>query len=50
MDKDLDVEKIDEDTISVTVTMNFVEKIGTEKRIEEVTFFEPKTDTVARGG
>lgn len=50
IDRDLNVEKIDEDTISVTVTMNFVEKIGTEKRIEEVTFFEPKTDTSATGG
>ncbi len=48
--KDLNVEKIDEDTISVTVTMNFVEKIGTEKRIEEVTFVEPKTDNFAAGG
>lgn len=49
-DKDVNVEKINEDTISVTVVMNFIEKIGTEKRIEEVTIFEPKTDTVAGRG
>lgn len=49
VDKNLDVQKIDEETISVTLTMNFIEKIGTEKRIEEVTFIEPKTDRVAAG-
>ncbi len=50
VDKNTDVIKIDEETISVTVTMNFIEKIGTEKLIEEVTFVEPKTDNSAAGG
>lgn len=40
-------EKIDEETVRVTVVMNFIEKIGTEKRTEEVDFIEPKTDRVA---
>lgn len=48
-DKNVDVQKIDEETITVTLTMNFIEKIGTEKRIEEVTFIEPKTDRTAAG-
>lgn len=42
-------EKIDEETVRVTVIMNFIEKIGTEKRTEEVDFIEPKTDRVAPG-
>ncbi len=42
-------EKIDEETVRVTVIMNFIEKIGTEKRTEEVDFIEPKTDRVAAG-
>lgn len=37
-------EKIDEETISVKLAMEFTESIGTEKFIEEVTFIEPKTD------
>ena len=50
VDKNIDVQKIDEEAISVTLTMNFIEKIGTEKLIEEVTFVEPKTDNFAAGG
>lgn len=42
-------EKIDEETVRVTVIMNFIEKIGTEKRTEEVDFIEPKTDRAATG-
>lgn len=42
-------EKIDEETVRVTVIMNFIEKIGTEKRTEEVDFIEPKTDRAAAG-
>ena len=42
-------EKIDEETVRVTVLMDFIEKIGTEKRIEEVDFIEPKTDRAAAG-
>lgn len=38
------VEEIDADTVRVTVIMNFLEQIGTEKRTEEVDFVEPKTD------
>lgn len=38
------VEEISAQTIRVTVTMNFLEEIGTEKRTEEVGFVEPKTD------
>lgn len=43
-DSRVDAEKIDEGTVRVTVTMSFIEEIGTEKRIEEVNFIEPKTD------
>lgn len=42
-------EKIDEETVRVTVLMDFIEKIGTEKRTEEVDFVEPKTDRNAAG-
>ncbi|MBO5060172.1 MAG: sporulation protein YqfD [Clostridia bacterium] len=49
IDRHEDVQKLDEETISVTLTMNFIEQIGTEKRIEEVTFIEPKTDRTAAG-
>lgn len=48
VDKNIDVKKIDEETIFVTLTMNFIEKIGTEKRIE-VKLLEPKTDRIATG-
>ncbi len=48
VDKSIDVKKIDEETIFVTLTMNFIEKIGTEKRIE-VKVLEPKTDRTAAG-
>lgn len=41
---EVSVNKIDEETISVKLTMEFTEQIGTEKLIEEVTFIEPKTD------
>ena len=44
IDKNTETEKIDEETVKVTVTMRFIEEIGTEKRIDEVTNFEPKTD------
>ncbi len=44
IDKNTETEKIDEETVKVTVTMRFLEEIGTEKRIDEVTNFEPKTD------
>ena len=44
IDKKTETEKIDEETVKVTVTMRFIEEIGTEKRIDEVTNFEPKTD------
>ena len=41
---DVSVNKIDEETISVKLMMNFTEKIAAEKIIEEVTIIEPKTD------
>ena len=44
IDKNTQVEKIDSETVKVTVIMRFIEEIGTEKRIDEVTNFEPKTD------
>ncbi|MBR5808641.1 MAG: sporulation protein YqfD [Clostridia bacterium] len=44
IDKKTETEKIDEETVKVTVIMNFIEEIGTEKRIDEVTQVEPKTD------
>lgn len=44
IDKKTETEKIDQDSVKVTVTMRFIEEIGTEKRIDEVTDFEPKTD------
>lgn len=47
--KNCDAEKIDEETLKVTVTMNFIEEIGTEKRIEEVKIIEPKNGESYRG-
>lgn len=44
LDKKCETERIDEETVKVTVIMNFMEEIGTEKRIDEVTVIEPKTD------
>lgn len=44
INKQTETEKIDNETVKVTVIMNFIEEIGTEKRIDEVTQFEPKTD------
>ena len=44
IDKKTETEKIDSETVKVTVTMRFIEEIGTEKRIDEVSDFEPKTD------
>ena len=41
---EISVDKIDEETVSVKIAMEFTEQIGTEKLIEEVTFIEPKTD------
>lgn len=40
---------IDEETVSVTVTMTFAEQIGTERKINEVDTIEPKTDNNASG-
>jgi similar to stage IV sporulation protein len=42
-------ERIDEETVKVTVTMDFLEEIGTEKRIEEVKVIEPKNNQSAGG-
>ena len=47
--KSCDAEKIDEETVRVTVKMNFIEEIGTEKRIEEVKVVEPKNNQSAAG-
>ena len=47
--KNCDAERIDEETVKVTVTMNFIEEIGTEKRIEEVKVVEPKSNQSSRG-
>ncbi len=47
--KKTETEKIDEETVKVTVIMNFIEEIGTEKRIDEVTQVEPTTDRTTRG-
>lgn len=47
--KSCDAEKIDEQTVRVTVTMNFIEEIGTEKRIKEVKVIEPKNNQSAAG-
>ena len=47
--KSCDHERIDEETVKVTVTMDFVEEIGTEKRIEEVKVIEPKNNQSAGG-
>ena len=47
--KKTETEKIDEETVKVTVIMNFIEEIGTEKRIDEVTQVEPKTDRTTWG-
>ena len=44
IEKKTETEKIDNESVKVTVTMRFIEEIGTEKRIDEVTNFEPKTD------
>lgn len=41
---EIKVDKIDEETISVTLMMEFTENIAAEKYIEEVKIFEPKTD------
>lgn len=49
VEKHAEAQKIDDETVSVTVTMTFIEQIGTEKRIEEVEFIEPKTDNNAAG-
>lgn len=49
LDKKTETEKIDENTVKVTVIMNFLEEIGTEKRIDEVTQVEPKTDRTSSG-
>jgi len=49
IDKKIETEKIDEETVKVTVIMNFIEEIGTEKRIDEVTQVEPKTDRITTG-
>ena len=46
--RDLNVEKEDEETLKVTLTMDFIEEIGTEKRIDEVTNIEPKTDRTTK--
>ncbi len=42
-------ERIDDETVKVTVTMDFIEEIGTEKRIEEVNVIEPKNNQSAGG-
>lgn len=47
--KNCDAEKVDEQTVRVTVTMNFIEEIGTEKRIKEVKVIEPKNNQSAAG-
>lgn len=47
--KSCDHERVDEETVRVTVTMDFVEEIGTEKRIEEVKVIEPKNNQSAGG-
>lgn len=47
--KSCDTERIDEETLKVTVTMNFIEEIGTEKQIEEVKIVEPKNNQLAAG-
>ena len=47
--EDVDVKEMNADTISVTVTMDFTEQIGTEKLIEEVTVVEPKNNQSAGG-
>ena len=49
IEKNVETERIDQDSVKVTVTMRFIEEIGTEKRIDEVTDFEPKTDRTAEG-
>lgn len=49
IDKKTETEKIDDETVKVTVIMNFIEEIGTEKRIDEVTQVEPKTDRITTG-
>ena len=46
--KNCDAEKIDEETVKVTVTMDFIEEIGTEKRIDEVNIIEPKNNQSSR--
>lgn len=48
-EKKTETEKIDDETVKVTVTMKFIEEIGTEKRIDEVTQVEPKTDRTSAG-
>lgn len=47
--KNCDVERLDDGRIKVTVTMNFIEQIGTEKRIEEAGIVEPKSNQSAGG-
>ena len=47
--KNCDAKRIDDETLEVTVTMNFIEEIGTEKRIEEVKDIEPKNNQSAAG-
>ena len=47
--KSCDAERIDEETVRVTVTMDFTEEIGTEKRIKEVKVIEPKNNQSPAG-
>ncbi len=49
LSKEYKTEKIDENTIKVTLIMNFIENIATEKQIEEVTLIEPKNSESAAG-
>ncbi|MBE7015298.1 MAG: hypothetical protein E7417_00525 [Ruminococcaceae bacterium] len=44
LSEDVACSVIDEETVSVKLTMEFEEQIGAENFIEEVTIFEPKTD------
>ena len=47
--KNCDAERIDEETVRVTVTMDFIEEIGTEKQIKEVKVIEPKNNQSPAG-
>ncbi len=49
VDKNVSAVQIDEETISVTVEMQFIEEIGAQKQIKEVENIEPKTDRLAWG-